>query len=303
MMIMFATRAITALVEREYGLGTPFDCVLLSQGMNDVFRIDLPGGPFVLRIHGAGKWWLKQEADVRFELDLLAHLHRQGVPVSYPVARSNGDTLGRLREDGAERFYSLFSWAPGVAGGVDMSRDQAYTVGRLIAEIHVCSDLFRTDLPRYELGEETLLDRPLRVMDHRLRQSEPGLATYIRSETAHIRERLRSFDPGPDGWGIVHGDVQELNYHLTPDGKITIFDFDLCGYGWRAYDLAYYYTRIAAPFRQSALDGYESIRPLNGAELEMLPILGRAAWVKEGTMMGTGLDPRDLARNLADPYI
>lgn len=295
--------AITALVQREYRLGTPSGCVLVSQGMNDVYRIDLPGGPYVLRLHGAGKWWLTEEPDFRFELDLLVHLHRHGVPVSYPVPRSNGDTLGRIRWDGLERFYSLFTWAPGVPGGVDMTRDQAYVVGRLIAEIHVCSDLFRTDLRRYELGEETLLDRPLRVMEPRLRRTEPAVVAYIRTEIENIRERLRSFDPGPDGWGIVHGDVQELNYHLTPDGKIMIFDFDLCGYGWRAYDVAYYYTRIAEPFRQSALDGYQSVRPLSDAELELLPVLGKAAWVKEGTMMGTGLDPRDLAEKLADPYV
>lgn len=78
------TWAITALVEGEYLLGTPSGCVLVSQGMNDVYRIDLPGEPYVLRIHGAAKWWLKQQPDFRFELDLLVHRHRQGVPVSYP---------------------------------------------------------------------------------------------------------------------------------------------------------------------------------------------------------------------------
>ena len=270
--------------------------------MNDVYRIDFPGAPYVLRVQGQGKWWLKGEPDLRFELDLLTHLHVHGVPVSHPVARSNGDFLGRTQLEGAERFYSLFTWATGVPGGDDMSSEQAYEVGRVIAEIHVCSDLFRTALPRYELGEETLLDRPLRVMEPALQRSDPGLVTFIRTEIERVRERMRSFDPGPDGWGVVHGDPQDLNYHVSPEGKPTVFDFDMCGYGWRAYDLAYYYTRIAHPFRQSALDGYESVRRVSAAEREMLTTFGQAAWVKERTMMGTGLDPRDLAKYLEDPY-
>ncbi len=172
----------------------------------------------------------------------------------------------------------------------------------MIAEIHVWSDRFHTELPRYELGEETLLDRPLTILEPALQRCDSGIAAEIRAEIERIRDRLRSFDPGPTGWGIIHGDPQDLNYHLTTDGKITIFDFDLCGFGWRAYDFAYYYTRIAEQFRQSALDGYESVRALSEAEREMIPTFGQAAWVKEGTMVGSGLHPSDLAKNLTDPF-
>jgi Ser/Thr protein kinase RdoA (MazF antagonist) len=294
--------AISALVEREYLLGTPFGSTLLSQGMNEVYRIDLPDGPYALRIHGDNKWWLTEEGSLRFELDLLTHLNDHGVPVSRPVPRSNGDVLGRVRQNDAERFYSLFTWAEGVPGGDGLTDDQAHLVGRLIAEIHVAADQFHSELPRYELGEETLLDRPLRILEPALRRADTDLAAGIRAEIERIRERLRAFDPGPTGWGIIHGDPQDLNYHLTADGKITIFDFDLCGYGWRAYDLAYYYTRIPEPFRQSALDGYDSVRRLSMAERELLPTFGQAAWVKEGTMVGSGLHPHELAKNLADPF-
>lgn len=293
--------AIRALVEREYPLGTPSACVLLSEGINSAYRVDCPAESYVLRLQGEGKWWLKSEADLRFEIDLLTHLHDHDVPVSYPIPRNNGDALGRLRVADLDRDYSLFTWAPGDPPSA-MTAEQAYTIGRTIAQIHVSADLFHTDLSRYELAEETLLDRPLRIMEPALQRADTGLATYIRTEIEKIRERMRAFDPGSDGWGIVHGDPQDLNYHLTPNGKITFFDFDLCGYGWRAYDVAYFYTRIPEPLRQPALDGYESLRPLSDAEHDMLPTFGRAAWIKERTMVGSGLPPHDLARCLEDPY-
>jgi len=197
---MIDNSEITDLVAREYRLGTPTGCALLSQGMNEVYRVDCPDGPYVLRVHGPGKWWLRSEGDLRFELELLTHLRQHEVPVSSPVPRVNGDSLGVLQTAGDDRYYSLFTWAPGEPPGPDLTGDQVHRVGRLIARIHLCSDLFSSELPRYELGEDTLVDRPLRVMDAALRRADAGLATYVRTEIENVREHLRAFDPGPDGW-------------------------------------------------------------------------------------------------------
>ncbi|WP_429842749.1 hypothetical protein [Brevibacillus sp. FIR094] len=38
---------------------------------------------------------------------------------------------------------------------------------------------------------------------------------------------------------MCHGDLQgNFNTNFCDDNTYTHFDFDLCGYGWRAYDLA-----------------------------------------------------------------
>ena len=95
----------------------------------------------------------------------------------------------------------------------------------------------------------------------------------------------------------MHGDVQGLNHNFTTDGEITWFDFDLCGYSWRAYDIAYYYTRIPGPVRAPVIDGYEAVRPLTDAEHDMLPTLGKLAWIREG------LRSKDLVKRLHQPYL
>jgi Ser/Thr protein kinase RdoA (MazF antagonist) len=38
--------------------------------------------------------------------------------------------------------------------------------------------------------------------------------------------------------GFCHGDHQGWNAHIKEDGTLTFFDFDCCGPGWRAYDIA-----------------------------------------------------------------
>src|SRR5207253_3151224 len=46
--------------------------------------------------------------------------------------------------------------------------------------------------------------------------------------------------------GICHGDLHGGNACLGPDGRLTFFDFDCCGVGYRAYEVAVF--RWAAEF-------------------------------------------------------
>lgn len=102
----------------------------------------------------------------------------------------------------------------------------------------------------------------------------------------------------PDWLGIVHGDIYWANLHFNEHGDITMFDFDLCGYGWRAYDLAYYYTRVPEAVRGPALDGYESLRPLADSERDMLSTFGGLAWIH-----ADGRPVSRLARLVRNPYV
>lgn len=147
------------------------------------------------------------ESDVRFELDLLTHLHGHGVPVSYPLPRRNGDLLGTVAAPEGDRFYSLFSWAPGEPPE-SLTVDQAHLLGRTVAGIHVAADLYEPSHTRYRLDEATKLDRPLAELAQQIRDASPDDAATIARYTAEIRAQLAAFDPGPTGWGIIHGDVR-----------------------------------------------------------------------------------------------
>jgi Ser/Thr protein kinase RdoA (MazF antagonist) len=193
------------------------------------------------------------------------------------------------------RYCTLFSWAPGRPRGRDLDGEAASTVGRTLATIHVAADGYVSRFPRYSLDEHTLLDRPLRLMEPTLRRDSVADARFIREQAEEIRVRLRSFGQGDGRWGVIHGDVQVLNYHLTAGGDITFFDFDLCGYGWRLYDIASYVTRIPPNAREPVLHGYESVLPLSEQDREFLPTFGRLAWIREG------LQSKDLVKKLGDP--
>jgi Ser/Thr protein kinase RdoA (MazF antagonist) len=217
------------LVAAEYDLGELTACWHLFSSVNDTYAVEFGDTAYALRVHLANPWWISHDDELRFELDLLDHLHAAGVQVPVPIKRRNGDPLGRL-DDG--RSYTLFTWAPGEPGHDTANRVRL--IGETLARIHVESDRFESPYSRYHLDEANLLDRYLA----KLRPSAQH-AAFIDELAAEIRRRLATFDPGPTGWGIVHGDVQGLNFHFTQDDQITFLDFDLSGYGWRVYDIAY----------------------------------------------------------------
>jgi Ser/Thr protein kinase RdoA (MazF antagonist) len=292
----FVTSDVTSeellnLVATEYDLGTPDRCILMHSGLNDSYRIEIEDQRYALRLHGDEKWWIGGRADLLFELDLVTFLHGEGLPIAFPLPKREGDLLGKFKD----REYSLFSWAPGVPGC--RTATHARMLGETLARIHLTADRFHSDHRRYALDERALLDRFVDLMEPSLANDDPADAAFIRSGVAEIRQRLRDFDPGPSGWGLIHGDVQELNFHFTPENRISFFDFDLCGYGWRAYEISYYYTRIREEFRAPVIAGYESVRPLGASEHEMLPIFGKLAWIREG------LVSKDLVTKLIDPYM
>jgi Ser/Thr protein kinase RdoA (MazF antagonist) len=69
------------------------------------------------------------------------------------------------------------------------------------------------------------------------------------------------------------------------------------------YDVAYYWSRLPAALRDDFLDSYHHQRPLTGADLDLLPLLARAAWIKECTDAGDGLPLARLATLLRDPRL
>jgi Ser/Thr protein kinase RdoA (MazF antagonist) len=79
-----------------------------------------------------------------------------------------------------------------------------------------------------------------------------------------------------DGFGLIHGDLNGGNIHVSSSGDATIFDFDHFGYGWRAYDLTSFYRGPDSSAEQQEranafFEGYETVRPLTEAERASLP--------------------------------
>ena len=47
-----------------------------------------------------------------------------------------------------------------------------------------------------------------------------------------------AYPPLPIDFGLIHNDLHFANFIIHPEGRMTIIDFDDCGYGWFAMDIA-----------------------------------------------------------------
>ena len=67
-------------------------------------------------------------------------------------------------------------------------------------------------------------------------------------------------------YGICHGDLHGGNLHIHED-SVTLFDFEECAFGYRAYDLGTFKWNLGSNKHSKEkwsafIDGYSSIRPI-----------------------------------------
>ncbi len=243
---------------------------------NAVYRADRPV-PHVLRITHTSRRTVSQ---IEAEMSFLHHLEASGVSVAAPIeARDGRLAVTHVAENSglvtavAMPFAEGRHRAPDRWGPLDI---QHY--GELLGRLHAVSA---------ELAKQPKLDRPtwdsviMPVVDEDLggrhREIRTALEQVLRETVAH---------PAGAANQLIHEDPHLGNLFITDEGRLTLFDFDDCGYGTTTYDLAMvilYWIggrdledvgtevrRLLGPF----LDGYRSAHPLatdwtEGADLHM----------------------------------
>ena len=68
---------------------------------------------------------------------------------------------------------------------------------------------------------------------------------------------------------------------MTVEGQITLFDFDLCGPGWRAYDIGTFLIDDPEAIAEAFLEGYQGVRLLSAMEQAAIPLfqIAQSIWV------------------------
>jgi len=266
---LVAPTAIAAAVERLHAVAGPVRCRLLHPGMNDSYLVESEAGRFVARLYGP-----RRTADeIAYELDLLLHLERGGVEVSVPVAAADGRLVHALAAPEGARRLVLFTHADGRPLSW-RDRRESRAAGRLAARVHRAADDFSPPCPRAPIDLDALLSEPLAAMLPFL-ADRPEERRELARLASRLRARAEEAAPALD-WGVCHGDLGAANVHVAARGGLTLFDFDLCGPGWRAWDLvgawaAALHERDEAIW-DAFLRGYREARALGAADVSAVPL-------------------------------
>ena len=271
-----------ALRERllpAYDLGDILACELLQLNLNDTYLVRTAGAAHVLRV---SQWRGRRVDDVRYEVALMNHLDRKGVAVARPVARRDGRFATTLDLPEGPREAVLFTFAPGEplhAPDHDATSSRRY--GRAAAAVHSAADDFDCPDATFRLDATALIDGPLAttlpLLVHR-----PDDGDELERLAARLKARLASVPAGLLDGGPCHGDLTGSNASLDADGNLTFYDFEFCGAGWRAYDLATFRWSVALGRSRMGADdealwaaflaGHGEIRVPREVDLVIVPV-------------------------------
>ncbi|MBL9050637.1 MAG: phosphotransferase [Tabrizicola sp.] len=280
-----------------YGLpeGTPL--TLLNRSENETWR----AGPLVLRLHRQG---YHTGAEIASELDWLTAL--QGLP-GLRAVRPVAGAKGLVTElDG--RFIVAFAPIDGqeLQPGDELSRHFA-PLGEITARLHLHARQWTppSGFTRKRWDVETILGPKPHWGHWRQAQGlDPQGADLMHRATDHLARRLQDYGTGPEVFGLIHADLRLANL-MVDDHGLTAIDFDDCGFGWWAYDLAAALSFIETDPRLPDLiarwcEGYVRIAPLDPQDRAMIPALIFLRRVLLTAWLSTRADS-DTAQSLGGP--
>ena len=203
-------------------------------------------------------------SNIQAESQWVRELSRTpSINVPTPIA-SLADTylVSALHVDsGQEIFGVMYSWLEGEELGDEPTLEQLRIVGQTMALLHDNSSNFTltdgAELPTFNdffWGTEDYLFSSKSL----LIPQDLQLIEKARDLIMKFTDELYATSPAH----IIHADLHGWNLMWHED-QLYIFDFDDCGYGVEAQDIAVALYYLDTPEQEVALlDGYKSIRPL-----------------------------------------
>ena len=277
-----STSALLTDVLARYDIGDPAECRFFSRGVNDTYEVRTAGGAgFFLRVYRAG---YRSFDEVGYEVDALNHLHRNGAAVARPVACRDDRFIQILSAPEGARYAVLFTLAPGWKPSYDKDPEsKAFSYGRAVARLHLAARDFAGRHVRFRIDLDHLLGTPLQTIEPFLAHRGEDWA-YVLRFAGELRSRIEALPASELEQGLCHGDLQGYHHHIAADGTATFFDFDFCGFGYRAYDLAVFRWCARLSNKENVwwepyLRGYQEERRLNDIDVRAIPLFVGARYI------------------------
>ena len=271
--------SVAQLISENYNIGEDIRCHFYVRGLHDNYLVN-DGEKYILRIY-RNSW--RSSEDINFELELLAHLAERKARVAAPRYTKTGNLCFQIDYPEGARKAALFSYAKGFAPGKEISIRQSNLLGATVAEMHQLGSQFETSHHRQPLDVPYLLDESVQVILAFLCTDQQN---YVLRLQDSIRRALTALDLEDRTMVFCSGDVNPTNFHINENQEITLFDFDQCGWGYRAFEIAKFIASLhnvahREEKSKAFIDGYQGIFPITPVEISTIPHFVQVAhlWV------------------------
>lgn len=269
-------RSLTAFASdllKNYGIhDAKISCINFE--FNATFSVETDSGTkYALRININST---RTVENMKGEIEWVRHLNRtSGIHTPTPIATLNNNyIISGFHKDSEQTLHAvMYSWLEGEELGDEPTLEQLHEVGRAIAILHQESHDFsltsESSLPTFNdffWGTEDYLFSS----KSKLSDTDRALIKEAHDHIMKFTNELYVNSPVH----IIHADFHGWNL-MWNDNRLSIFDFDDCGFGVEAQDLAVVLYYLDTPEQDVAiLNGYRSVKPLpQYSELAMKALL------------------------------
>lgn len=278
-----AREAAAALAARA-GFAQPHSLDLIKFRENAVFKLTTPEGCYALRAHRPG---YRTREDIESEAAWTAALREAGVATPRFAALSGGAPVEAVRTaSGSEFLCDALEWIDGEPMKRDNIVERFRQVGRIAATVHAHARGWTppAGFCRPVFDQTTLFGKGGLWGDYaRLDALSANQLDLLDRAAARVASILAAEPRTEDRWGLLHGDLMLEN--LLVDGEeVCVIDFDDCGFGFYAYDLATAVTlHVDAPCAAAMIEqwvqGYAEVMDPDAIGLHLLEPLVMARFL------------------------
>ncbi len=257
-----------------YDVGEVVGCKGIAEGVeNSNYLLQTENGPFILTLYERRV----NPADLPFFIELMEHLARTGVKCPIPLRAHDGQALRTLSGKPAAVITFL--------NGMWPRRIEAwhcFELGKALAQLHVAGQSF----PMQRKNNLSLAGwRDLyEKVGNTAEQVEAGLHGLI----GHELDDLATSWPTGLPSGVIHADLFPDNVFFLANACSGLIDFYFACTDFLAYDLAICMNAwcfendgaLNVTKANRLFAGYESVRVLQSAEKQALPVLARGSAIR-----------------------
>lgn len=259
---------IARLALDAYGLGdAPY--LFLQHSENVTFKVDVPNGARLLRIHTPGSALMGKhgadEAMVNSEMLWLEALRREtDLPVQQPLRNQSGQFVTCITKGKRKFNCTLLEWLAGEPYRRELENEEsAAQLGALVGKLHQFSREWhapsgfvrpKRDGAYFKKALKTL---KITTEDGRASYRDfKSLETAVETLTQIMRRKKNRV---PDG--LLHGDLHRGNF-LYHQGQIRLIDFSMSAMGNYLFDLGLCFSDIKPALHPIFLEHYQQLMPL-----------------------------------------
>ncbi len=265
-----SSKSICRFVSENYSLTNILRCEFYVLGLHDNYLITCEHKKYILRIY-RNTW--RNFDEIQFELEWLTYLKNNQARVASPIKTNDNLYSFVIHSPEGERVGALFEYADGYAPGNGVTVEQSMLLGDSIAQIHQLGHEFIPNSSKHTLELEYLLNKSVEAIEPFISRES---CNYLYSLRDKIHKNIPCLTTDHGEFGFCIGDVNSTNFHINENNEITLFDFDQCGYGYRAFEIGKFISSIHSlrskdRISSAFIDGYQMHRKLSADEIRSIP--------------------------------